>query len=82
MEITDQWGENFMRPFCLAFLLAAGIAMLASSGLAQHAPTAAPYKGNHVLDSPTCLEYDLAHGEQNHERTKDPARSNHLLFRP
>lgn len=33
-----------MRPFCLAFLLAAGIAMLASSGLAQHAPTAAPYK--------------------------------------
>ena len=33
-----------MRPFFLAFVLAAGIAMLASSGLAQHAPTAAPYK--------------------------------------
>ena len=33
-----------MRPFCLAFVLATGIAMLASSGLAQHAPTAGPYK--------------------------------------
>ncbi len=33
-----------MRPFCLAFVLAAGIGMLASSGLAQHAPTAGPYK--------------------------------------
>ncbi len=33
-----------MRPFCLAFVLAAGIAMLASSGLAQRAPTAGPYK--------------------------------------
>ena len=33
-----------MRPFCLAVVLAAGIAMLASMGLAQHAPTAGPYK--------------------------------------
>ena len=33
-----------MRPFCRAFVLAAGIAMLATSGLAQHAPTAGPYK--------------------------------------
>ena len=33
-----------MRPFCLAGVLAAGIAMLASLGLAQQAPTAGPYK--------------------------------------
>jgi hypothetical protein len=33
-----------MRPFCLAVVLAAGIAMLASMGLAQHAPAAGPYK--------------------------------------
>jgi len=33
-----------MRPFRLALVLAAGIAMLASIGLAQHAPTAGPYK--------------------------------------
>jgi hypothetical protein len=36
--------ETFMRPFRLVGLLTAGIAMLASMGLAQHAPTAAPYK--------------------------------------
>jgi len=33
-----------MRRLCLAFVLAAGIAILASKGLAQHAPTAGPYK--------------------------------------
>jgi hypothetical protein len=33
-----------MRPFYLSGLLAAGIAMLASTGLAQHDPTAGPYK--------------------------------------
>jgi hypothetical protein len=33
-----------MRPFCLAVVLTAGIAMLAPMGWAQHAPTAGPYK--------------------------------------
>src|SRR3984957_417467 len=33
-----------MRGFCLPVVLAAGIAMLASLGLAQQAPTAGPYK--------------------------------------
>ena len=33
-----------MRRFCLAFVLAAGIAMLASIGSAQHAASAGPYK--------------------------------------
>jgi DNA-binding beta-propeller fold protein YncE len=33
-----------MRPFSLALVLAAGIATLASMGLARHAPTAGPYK--------------------------------------
>ena len=33
-----------MRPFCQAFLLAAGIAGLAFSGLAQNTPIAGPYK--------------------------------------
>jgi hypothetical protein len=33
-----------MRPFCLAVVIAAGIAMLGSIGLAQHDPTAGPYK--------------------------------------
>jgi len=33
-----------MRQICLAFVLAAGIAMLASMGWAQDAPTAGPYK--------------------------------------
>jgi len=33
-----------MRQFCLAVVLAAAIAMLGSLGLAQHDPTAAPYK--------------------------------------
>jgi DNA-binding beta-propeller fold protein YncE len=32
-----------MRPSCLVFVLAVGIAMLASLGLAQKAPTAGPY---------------------------------------
>src|SRR5208282_5122302 len=44
MEIPNQWRDCFMRPFCRAFVLAAGIAMLASTGLAQHAPTAGPYQ--------------------------------------
>jgi len=33
-----------MRPFGLSVVLAAGIAMFASMGLAQHAPTGGPYK--------------------------------------
>ena len=33
-----------MRPLCLAVVLATGIAMLASMGLAQQAPSAGPYK--------------------------------------
>jgi hypothetical protein len=33
-----------MRPFCLAVVIAAGIAMSSSIGVAQHAPTADPYK--------------------------------------
>ena len=33
-----------MRPFCLAVVLVAGIAMLGSVGLAQHDPTSGPYK--------------------------------------
>jgi DNA-binding beta-propeller fold protein YncE len=33
-----------MRPFCLAVVIAAGIAMSASIGLAQHDSTAGPYK--------------------------------------
>jgi len=33
-----------MRPFCLVLVLAAVMAMLASMGLAQQAPTAGPYK--------------------------------------
>src|SRR5580693_4089370 len=33
-----------MRPIFLGFVLAAGIAILASMGLAQHAPTEGPYK--------------------------------------
>jgi hypothetical protein len=33
-----------MRPFCLAVLIATGIVMLSSAGLAQHDPTAGPYK--------------------------------------
>jgi hypothetical protein len=33
-----------MRRFCLAVVLAAAIAMLGSTGLAQHDPTAGPYK--------------------------------------
>src|SRR6202166_5188602 len=37
-------GGNIMRPFCLAVLLAAGIAMSASIGLAQHTASAGPYK--------------------------------------
>src|ERR1700674_994127 len=44
MEIPGQWRKNFMRPFCLAVVLAAGIAMLASTGLAQHGPNAGPYQ--------------------------------------
>src|ERR1019366_10048866 len=44
MESPGQWRKYFVRPFRLAVVLAAGIAMLASMGLAQHAPTAGPYK--------------------------------------
>jgi hypothetical protein len=36
--------EYFMRRFCLAVLLAAGIAVLATTKLAQHAQAAGPYK--------------------------------------
>jgi DNA-binding beta-propeller fold protein YncE len=44
MEIPCQWRKNCMRPFCLAVVLAAGIVMLASIGLAKQAPTVGPYK--------------------------------------
>jgi hypothetical protein len=44
MEIPGQWRKYFMRRLCLAFVLSAGIAMMASVGLAQQAPTAGPYK--------------------------------------
>jgi DNA-binding beta-propeller fold protein YncE len=44
MKIPCQWRKHFMRPFRLAVVLAAGIAMLASMGLAQQAPTSGPYK--------------------------------------
>src|ERR1700722_4949228 len=44
MDFPNQWRKPFMRQFCLAFLVAAGIAMLASMGWAQDAPTAGPYK--------------------------------------
>src|SRR5580692_3690476 len=39
-----RWRKYFMRPFYLRGLLAAGIAMLASMGLAQQDPTSGPYK--------------------------------------
>src|ERR1700688_3507357 len=44
MEIPGQWRKYFMRPLRLVLVLATGIAMSASMGLAQYAPTAAPYK--------------------------------------
>src|ERR1700676_1108078 len=36
--------RDFMRRFCFVFAFIVGIAMLASFGLAQQAPTAGPYK--------------------------------------
>src|ERR1700682_226841 len=44
MEIPCQWRKYFMRPFCLAVVIAAGIAMPASIGLAQSAPAPGPNK--------------------------------------
>jgi hypothetical protein len=44
IENPDRWRKYIMRPFCLAVVIAAGIAMSASIGLAQHDPTAGPYK--------------------------------------
>src|ERR1700730_13049333 len=44
MGISCPPRRYFMRPFRLAFVLAVGIAMLASLGLAQQSPTAGPYK--------------------------------------
>jgi DNA-binding beta-propeller fold protein YncE len=44
IEIPDRWRKYIMRPFCLAVVIAAGIAMSASIGLAQHDSTAGPYK--------------------------------------
>src|SRR5438105_4306488 len=47
-QIQIKWkfhgGKCFMRRFCLLVVLATGIAMLVSGGLAQQAPTAGPYK--------------------------------------
>jgi hypothetical protein len=44
MEIPSQRRKSFMRPLRLVLVLATGIAMSASMGLAQYARTAAPYK--------------------------------------
>src|SRR4029077_17629371 len=44
IESPGRWRRYFMRPFYLAVVFAAAIAMSASIGLAQHAPTAGPYK--------------------------------------
>src|SRR5437016_4072412 len=44
IESPGRWRKYFMRPFCLAVVIAAGIAMSSSTGVAQHAPTAGPYK--------------------------------------
>src|ERR1700730_11011650 len=44
IESPGRWRKYFMRPFCLAVVIAAGIAMSSSIGVAQHAPTAGPYK--------------------------------------
>src|SRR5205807_9851067 len=44
IERPGRWRKYFMRPFCLAVVIAAGIAMSSSTGVAQHAPTAGPYK--------------------------------------
>ena len=41
---------------------------------------ASPNLGNKLLDSTTVLAYSLACGEQDHERTKEPSRSNRLLL--
>src|ERR1700720_1191180 len=44
MDIPAQSRRYFMRRFCLPVVCAAGIAMLASVGFAQHDQTAGPYK--------------------------------------
>jgi len=44
IESPGRWRKYFMRPFCLAVVIAAGIAMSASIGLAQSAPAAGPNK--------------------------------------
>src|ERR1700758_4673995 len=44
MDIPAQSRRYLMRRFCLPVACAAGIAMLASLGLAQQAPTAGSYK--------------------------------------
>src|SRR6201997_3533968 len=44
MDIPAQSRRYLMRRFCLPVVCAAGIAMLASLGLAQQTPTAGPYK--------------------------------------
>jgi DNA-binding beta-propeller fold protein YncE len=44
IEILSRWRKYFMRPFCLAIVVAAGIAMLASMGAAGPLPAAGPYK--------------------------------------
>jgi hypothetical protein len=51
-----------------------------TKGLAVLVPELDPTKGNYLLDSTTYLGYDFVHGEQDHERTKEPARSNRLLL--
>ncbi|HEU0046556.1 MAG TPA: hypothetical protein VFQ43_02975, partial [Nitrososphaera sp.] len=33
-----------------------------------------------IVDSTTDLGYSSVHGEQDHERTEEPSRSNHLLL--
>jgi hypothetical protein len=39
-----------------------------------------PNLGNNLLDSSTVLRYISARGEQDHERTEEPARSDSLLL--
>jgi len=43
-KIPGPWGKTFMRHFCLALVLAAGVTTFTSLGLAQQASSTGPYK--------------------------------------